>query len=257
MSKIHFYKYQGTGNDFVFIDNRQGGFPINEELISRLCNRRFGIGADGVVLIQDHEKHDFEMVYYNPDSSQSFCGNASRCAVDFARFLGIIQEQANFLAFDGPHQAFIEDNLIHLKISDVDQVDQFDGRFFINTGSPHYILFVENLDKVDVVSEGRKIRYSAPYREKGVNVNFVQILSDNQAYVRTYERGVENETLSCGTGVTAVALAVSYNGLQSPVKINTRGGDLQIAFNKAPDHHFTDIYLMGPAIKVFEGEIEV
>jgi diaminopimelate epimerase len=257
MSKIHFYKYQGTGNDFIFIDNRQDVFPKEQDLIVKLCDRKFGIGSDGIVLIQNHSDYDFEMVFYNPDSSQSFCGNASRCAVHFANYLGIIREKAFFLAIDGAHQAFIEDGLIHLRMSDVSQVEQFNERFFINTGSPHYVLFVDELDNIDVYNEGRLIRYSEKYKEKGVNVNFAEIISNDQVYVRTYERGVENETLSCGTGVTAVALAVSTKGFSNPVKIKTKGGELQISFEKLSNQHFTNIYLIGPAIKVFEGEIEV
>jgi diaminopimelate epimerase len=257
MLKLHFYKYQGTGNDFIFVDNRKKVFLPDKGLIARLCDRRFGIGADGVVLIQGHEKYDFEMIYFNPDSSQSFCGNASRCAVHFANILGIIEDNAHFLAIDGPHYAHIEGGLVHLKMSDVDNLEDLNGRFFINTGSPHYISFVDNIDEVDVINEGRKIRYSEPYREKGVNVNFVQRLEGNQIFVRTYERGVEDETLSCGTGVTAAALAACDHGYYSPVKIKTRGGELQIAFSKASNHSYNQIYLIGPAIKVFEGEVEV
>lgn len=257
MPKIHFHKYQGTGNDFIFIDNRKDVFPKKNELIAQMCDRKFGIGSDGIVLIQNHDNYDFEMVFFNPDGSKSFCGNASRCAVHFANYLGIIQKNAHFLSTDGPHHGFINGEMIHLKMSDVDQVERFDGRFFIHTGSPHYILFVEDLDGVDVYRQGQEIRFNETYKEKGVNVNFTQILPDNQVYVRTYERGVENETLSCGTGVTAVALAVSYSGFQSPVKIKTRGGNLEIAFEKASDRHFKDIYLIGPAKMVFDGVFEV
>lgn len=255
---MDFFKYQGTGNDFVFIDNRNNEFPQNDKsLIARLCDRRFGIGADGVVLIQEHETYNFEMVYFNPDSSQSFCGNASRCAVHFADYLGIVADECSFLAIDGPHNALIRDGLIHLKMSDVQAVERLNNHFFINTGSPHLIYFSNNLDDVDVYLEGRLIRYGEPYRKTGVNVNFVQLLPDNQIYARTYERGVENETLSCGTGVTAAALSVSFKNYHSPVRVKTKGGPLQVAFEKHSDSHFDNIYLIGPAVQVFSGKIEV
>jgi len=255
---MNFFKYQGTGNDFVFIDNRDNAFPQNDKnLIARFCDRRFGIGADGVVLIQKHDTCDFEMIYFNPDSSQSFCGNASRCAVHFASHLGIIRNEGCFQAIDGTHQAFIKDGLVHVKMSEVNTVDRINHHFFINTGSPHLVYFVNNLDDVDVYMEGRLIRYNDVYRKTGVNVNFVQLMPDNHIYVRTYERGVENETLSCGTGVTASALAASFKNHQSPVKVKTRGGNLQVAFRKRSDGHFDDIYLVGPAVQVFSGQIEV
>ncbi|MDN5201827.1 diaminopimelate epimerase [Fulvivirgaceae bacterium BMA10] len=259
MTHLKFYKYQGTGNDFVMIDNRQFTFNQNDlESVRKICDRKFGIGADGLILIQDHPDHDFEMVYFNADGSQSLCGNGSRCAVKFANFLGIIDQQTTFLAIDGAHEAFLEDDLVHLKMGDVEEVTIKNKEVFINTGSPHHIKFVDDVEQFDVVQEGKRIRYMEDYSKTGgTNVNFVQALSHNQVFVRTYERGVEDETLSCGTGVTAVSLAVSLKNYQSPVHIKTLGGDLQVSFNKINDQKFEEIYLIGPAGMVFEGSIEI
>ncbi|MGK7395174.1 MAG: diaminopimelate epimerase [Candidatus Cyclobacteriaceae bacterium M3_2C_046] len=258
MKELEFFKYQGTGNDFIFIDNREKHFDKkNRQLISFLCDRKFGIGADGIVLIENHVKHDFEMIYFNPDSSQSFCGNASRCAIHFASYLNMIHDEAEFLAIDGVHRGFIKGDLVHLAMAQVNQVKPVGPDFFINTGSPHHVAFVPALDQLDVYQEGHKIRYNQTYKNQGTNVNFVELLSGNEIYVRTYERGVENETLSCGTGVTASALAVSLKNYESPVKIKTRGGDLQVSFTRNENHQFTDIYLIGPAVQVFQGSIKV
>ena len=264
MSAFNFHKYQGTGNDFVMIDNRNHVFSVEnasckniEALVSKLCDRKFGIGADGLILIQNHEDYDFEMVYYNADGSQSLCGNGSRCAVHFANYLGIIQKKTTFIAIDGKHDAFIADGLIHLKMNDVTEVKNADGLPFIDTGSPHIIKYVEDVDTYDVFNEGRKIRNSAYFEKEGTNVNFVQLHNQNQISVRTYERGVENETLSCGTGVTAVSLAVSSKGLKSPISIKTLGGMLKVSFEKVNAQTFKEIYLIGPAGMVFEGKIEI
>ncbi len=264
MSTINFHKYQGTGNDFVMIDNRNGVFSVGnssckniEALVSKLCDRKFGIGADGLILIQNREDYDFEMVYYNADGSQSLCGNGSRCAVHFANYLGIIQEKTTFLAIDGAHSAFIEDGLIHLKMNDITEVKNADGLPFIDTGSPHVIKYVEDVDTYDVFNEGRKIRNSDFFEKEGTNVNFVQLHNQNKISVRTYERGVEDETLSCGTGVTAVSLAVSSKGLTSPINIKTLGGMLKVSFEKVNEQTFREIYLIGPAGMVFEGKVEI
>jgi diaminopimelate epimerase len=256
--ELKFYKYQGTGNDFVVIDNRDLLFDNkNFDLVRKLCNRRFGIGADGLILIQNHPDYDFEMVYYNADASQSMCGNGSRCAIHFANFLGIIKEKTHFLAIDGPHDAMIKDGLVHLKMNDVEQVTCMAQDLFINTGSPHYVAFVEDIDNYNVFQEGRKIRNSEPFGKAGTNVNFVKITNGNEIFVRTYERGVEDETLSCGTGVTAASLAASYQQLKSPVKVKTLGGELQVAFEKKENDQFKNIFLIGPAQMVFEGIIHI
>ncbi|MTI32643.1 diaminopimelate epimerase [Xanthovirga aplysinae] len=259
MSKtVNFYKYQGTGNDFVMIDNREHVFdPKDHQSVQKLCDRKFGIGADGLILIQSHEVYDFEMIYFNADASQSMCGNGARCAVQFARFLGIISDQTTFLAIDGVHKAFAKEDLIHLKMGDVKEVNHYDEDMFIDTGSPHHIRFVDDLKTYDVYEKGKEVRYGQPYGQKGTNVNFVESLNDQEVFVRTYERGVENETLSCGTGVTAVSLAMSYKGYQSPVCIQTPGGDLQVSFQKKGDNVFEEIYLIGPAKQVFQGKITI
>ena len=257
MKNLQFYKYQGTGNDFIMIDNRSKVFDGGDHhLITSLCNRKFGIGADGLILIQDHPDCDFEMVYFNADASQSMCGNGSRCAVKFAQKLNIIQDYCTFMAIDGMHEATVYEGQVKLKMGDVDHVDKVEDDFFINTGSPHYVKFVDQVDKFPVYEAGKAIRNSDMYKEKGTNVNFVSLNGHNQIFVRTYERGVEDETLSCGTGVTACALAASYSGYASPVKVETLGGSLEVAFLQE-DRSFKSIYLSGPAEEVFSGSIVI
>ncbi len=255
---LSFYKYQGTGNDFVMIDNRKLTFPAtDEQLIKSLCNRRTGIGADGLILLQNHDDYDFEMVYYNADGRLgSMCGNGARCTVRFAKQLGVIEDVAYFLAADGEHQATIEREEIQLKMTDVVGVERIEDDFYLNTGSPHYVRFVENVDNLDVYAEGRLVRYSPRFNAVGTNVNFVQRLSDNEIYVRTYERGVEDETLSCGTGVTACALVAGMTGMESPVSVKTPGGNLKVAFEQ-DGMGFRYIYLIGPAKLVFTGTVPV
>lgn len=256
MQELHFHKYQGTGNDFVMIDNRNRQFNGKDlSLVKKLCHRKYGIGGDGLILIEEHETADFNMIYFNSDGSQSLCGNGSRCAVHFARHLGIIENNAQFMAIDGLHEAYMIKDQVYLRMHNVNKVERFEEDMFINTGSPHYIRFVKELTRLDVVNEGRKIRNSDLYKKEGTNVNFAEPSEEDKLYVRTYERGVEDETLSCGTGVTAVALASSYLGYKSPVKLVTPGGQLQVAFNKRGEDDFTDIYLSGPATPVFEGKI--
>lgn len=251
-----FYKYQGTGNDFVMIDDRQN-LTANTDLalISRLCDRRFGIGADGLILIRNHPDYDFEMIYFNADGSQSMCGNGARCAVAFADFLEIISEKTHFLAIDGPHEAVIESGRIHLKMADAGKVQNSGTDHFLNTGSPHHIRFVENASTYPVFEEGKRIRYDNAYSPLGTNVNFVEKIADDQIFVRTYERGVEDETLSCGTGVTAAALAFGGNKGAGHIKINTLGGQLSVKFDSNPDGTFKEIWLIGPAEQVYQGTI--
>lgn len=255
MPAVQFFKYQGTGNDFIMIDDRQCQFDeTRRDLVRAWCHRKFGIGADGLILIRDHKQYDFEMLYYNPDGSQSLCGNGSRCAVKFAHALGMIKEQCTFLAVDGAHEGIISGDTIRIKMRDVGKPAQTDGDYFIDTGSPHHIRIVPKVAGVDVVSEGRSIRNSDRYRPHGTNVNFVEP-GENEILVRTYERGVENETLSCGTGVTAVALVMATRGFKSPGSIRTAGGTLHVSFNRQADGSYTDIYLSGPAEKIYEGTI--
>ncbi|WP_092102237.1 diaminopimelate epimerase [Pontibacter chinhatensis] len=256
---ISFYKYQGTGNDFVMIDNRKMTFPgENEALVKHLCDRRTGVGADGLILLQDHPDYDFEMVYYNADGRVgSMCGNGARCTVRFARQLGVIEDVACFLAADGEHQASVERDLIQLKMNDVKQVERIGNDYYLNTGSPHYIRFVDDVQGMDVYEEGRAIRYNDRFAAVGTNVNFVQKIGENEIFVRTYERGVEDETLSCGTGVTAAALVAGLEGMQSPVKVKVLGGELQVAFERTGEGSFKYIYLIGPAKQVFTGSVNV
>lgn len=257
MHVINFDKYQGTGNDFIMIDNRDLIFPEDDSsLISSLCHRKFGIGADGLILIQNHASYDFEMIYYNPDGTQSLCGNGSRCAVRFSQALGIIQKSTTFKTIEGPLFAEIKDQHIHLRMPDVKGLDYHGEDLFINTGSPHYVRFVPDTEKMDVYQEGMKIRYSSDFHPLGTNVNFVQKTGKQTIYVRTYERGVEDETLSCGTGVTASALAQGFREGKDHIYIKTRGGELEVSFKSAGNGVFTDIYLIGPAEKVFSGRME-
>lgn len=252
--EIPFYKYQGTGNDFIMIDNRSLFFDRNRhDLVAALCHRRFGIGADGLILLQNKEGYDFEMVYFNADGREgSMCGNGGRCIVKFAYDLGVIGNTTRFIAVDGPHDAKVEDGLVHLHMIDVPSVQQESNYFFMNTGSPHYVAKVNNIDQYDVVPNGKTIRYSDTFKPAGTNVNFMEKKGD-RLFVRTYERGVEDETYSCGTGVTAAAIAASYQGIDSPVAIQTLGGPLSVSFDKQADGAFQNIYLIGPAKQVFQG----
>lgn len=260
--KISFYKYQGTGNDFVMIDNRQDKFPKNDtKLVKFLCDRKFGIGADGLILLEKPERDgdDFKMVYFNSDGNQSsMCGNGGRCLVAFAAFLGIIEKSAVFTAIDGPHKAKIEDGLVSLQMQDVKEIFENESGFYLDTGSPHHIIFSEEIETLDVKTRGAEIRYNDTYKPRGgTNVNFVKNAGENRLKVRTYERGVEDETLSCGTGVTAVALAAHKAGMASSneVTLEVPGGELKVSFSRN-NSSYIDIWLTGPALQVFKGEIE-
>jgi diaminopimelate epimerase len=252
---IEFYKYQGTGNDFILIDNRLQNFPKNNtKLIAKMCDRKFGIGADGLILLEKHDSTDFNMVYYNSDGNlSSMCGNGGRCITHFAKFLGIIQNQAVFEAIDGIHESSIDADTISLRMSDVNSLIVNGSNIFLDTGSPHHVTLVDDLSDFDVFNEGRRIRTKI-YGEEGANVNFVEKVSDTVFAVRTYERGVEDETLSCGTGVTAVALAMhkTGNATSEEISLKTPGGDLKVRFAKDHDS-YTDIYLIGPVVQVYKG----
>lgn len=256
--ELHFHKYQGTGNDFIILDNRHLHFPKNDtNLVARLCDRRFGIGADGLLLLEDDSSSDFNMVYYNSDGNLgSMCGNGGRCLVAFADSLGLVNGKVKFMASDGLHEATIKGEQVSLKMADVASINTKKKSFFLDTGSPHHVQIVEDLTNFDVAKEGRRIRYGV-YGEKGSNINFVEQLSPDTFMVRTYERGVEDETYSCGTGVTAVALAMHNAGKtqNTEVYIRTRGGDLSVRFNAAKGV-YRDVILEGPATFVFKGTIE-
>lgn len=260
--KIHFYKYQATGNDFVMIDNRSGELSLSIEQIQKICDRKFGVGADGLMLIEKDPKLDFNLVYYNQDGSQSLCGNGSRAAMSFASFLNIVHGTASFNAYDGRHDATLgQDGIVRLKMNDTTGIKRYGEDLWIDTGAPHLMRFVHNIRSANVFEEGRSIRYSDTFKPAGTNANFVELLPDNTIFVRTYERGVENETLSCGTGVTAAALAATTKGYTSPVKIKTLGGELSVEFktsqSAASAEAFKEIFLVGPAKMVFKGELEL
>lgn len=256
--QINFYKYHGTGNDFVLIDNLEKKIKLSKKQINLICDRHIGVGADGLMLLESAKGYDFKMVYFNSDGNQStMCGNGGRCIVKFAHDLKLIKSSALFLAIDGEHTASIKGNLVKLKMIDVDKVEKRKNHFFVNTGSPHYITLVEDVKNIDVFERGRKIRNSAHYRKEGINVNFVSLDKENEISVRTYERGVENETLSCGTGVTAATLAAAtIKGFDKKCKVNTPGGKLTVHFKKAAQG-FKDIFLEGPAEFVFNGSLKI
>lgn len=252
-----FYKYQGTGNDFILIDNRVSKFPKeNTTIIKKLCDRHFGIGADGLILLENDHELDFKMVYYNADGNEStMCGNGGRCIVAFANKLGIVSTSVNFRAIDGLHSASIEGNIVSLHMIDVNNVNVFDNHVFANTGSPHHVELVEDIDNFDIVSVGRKIRHEV-YGKEGSNVNFIEQKNDDTFRLRTYERGVEDETLACGTGATAAALAMYHTQKTNKKTIHliVQGGNLTVSF-VTDNNGYKNIYLTGPADFVFEGKI--
>lgn len=257
--KMTFYKYQGTGNDFVILDNRLQIIDKKDtKRIAELCDRRFGIGADGFILLENDDHTDFKMVYYNADGNESsMCGNGGRCIVAFAKFLGVIENETEFIAIDGLHKAKIENEIVHLQMQDVLEIETFQDHLFLNTGSPHHVEMVSDLKDFEVKQNGSRIRYGEPYNEVGSNVNFVNQLSSDHFAVRTYERGVEDETLSCGTGVTAVAIAMHKSGKTKSniITLNTEGGELKVTFD-SNDNGYHNIWLVGSAEQVFKGEIE-
>lgn len=259
--QLHFYKYQGTGNDFIILDNRKGEYSnLNTQQINFLCHRRFGIGADGLMLLNLKNGYDFEMKYYNADGRESsMCGNGGRCLVKFAYHLGIHKNTYLFTAKDGDHEAEIDlDGTVSLKMRDVEEIRHINGDYVLDTGSPHYIKIVNDLESIDVFKNGRSIRNSELFKKEGINVNFVEQRKDDEIAVRTYERGVEDETFSCGTGVTAAALACYHNETGfNDVMVITKGGKLNVEYDRVDDRSYINIWLSGPAEKVFEGNIEL
>jgi diaminopimelate epimerase len=277
---LAFVKYEGAGNDFILIDNRGGIWQdfvasskasegSEKSLIARLCHPKFGIGADGLMLLQDKEGYDFEMVYFNSDGGKSsMCGNGGRCIAAWAFSLGIgeMEGSVHFWAPDGAHSAMhlpkstnpttLSTEWISLSMNDVESVEALDDQCYeLNTGSPHFVsIKSENIHEIDLVAWARGIRYNADYAAAGINVNAVNIIDDTHIAMRTYERGVEGETLSCGTGVTAAALSLATmkslgGGL---IHVSTRGGDLSVAFSRSPSG-FCNIQLQGPTRMVFSG----
>ena len=256
--QLEFYKYQGTGNDFVVIDDRIHQFDeTDEQKIRTICDRRKGIGADGLMLLRNHADADFEMLYFNADGKEgSMCGNGGRCLVDFAHYLGIIEDDCTFIAIDGFHEAKWTKESVALKMIDVSEVEVNEDFVYLNTGSPHYVQFVKELENHPVFEQGKSIRYNERFKQNGTNVNFVE-KQGSACAVRTYERGVENETLSCGTGVTAVAIAAheTDKNLENPLSVSVLGGVLKVSFEEV-NGVYKNIWLIGPAKKVFKGSMK-
>jgi len=260
---LRFYKYHGAGNDFILLDERNTPINLSNQEIAFLCDRHKGIGADGLMRLIDSSEYDFEMRYYNSDGKEStMCGNGGRCIVSFAFDIGIQKSDYQFLAIDGLHKAKIlqldrNEKIIELGMIDVDNVYN-NTDFIINTGSPHHLNFLSDIENINVNEEGRKIRYSEKFKAEGINVNFIEE-QENELFVRTYERGVENETLACGTGVTAAAIGSSIRqGLKyNEFHIKTLGGKLKVNFKIESNTHFTEVKLTGPATFVYQGEIEI
>ena len=264
--QIRFYKYQGAGNYFIMIDDRDKSFPAVVDFVNHLCDRRFGIGADGLILLQKAEGYDFEMVYFNSDGNPaSMCGNGGRCTAAFAQQLGLGKGEYHFLAVDGPHKAILKADLVSLQMKNVDQISIHDNAMVLDTGSPHYVQFMDHIESIDAVSLGRAIRYNTEFKAKGINVNFISPYPGNpeHIHIRTYERGVEDETLACGTGVVASALSwFSKNRSEDQksgkqkIHVSALGGELEVDFEYHPDASFSNIWLTGPAERVFEGRID-
>ena len=257
---VNFTKMHGTGNDFIMVDQfHNESFDLSRDQVYNMCNRRFGIGADGLIILRQHPDLDFEMIYFNSDGNlSSMCGNGGRCVVKMAYDHKYISEETTFWAPDGLHTAQVKNEIISLGMSDVIDHAYANGVYVLNTGSPHYIEFVDDVSKINVKEAGAKIRYSEEYKEEGVNVNFVELLSKNKMKIRTYERGVEDETFSCGTGVTAASIASFLKNDQQGQtwSIETKGGNLQVTFD-IESNGFKNIKLIGPATKVYDGEIEL
>jgi diaminopimelate epimerase len=260
MKNLEYSKYHGCGNDFIIIDNRKNDIVLSQKQIADICHRRFGIGADGLMLLGEKVGFDFTMKYYNSDGNESsFCGNGGRCIVQFAIDLGIVKSDKTSFEFENTtYSAEIFDNkLIALSMINVEEITRIENDVFFNTGSPHYIHFVEDVDAFDLIPFAKSIRYSDQFPE-GINVNIVEPISEYILKMRTYERGVEDETYSCGTGVTAAAIAYNYllEEDSEDIQVRTKGGNFQVNFNRNEDA-YTNVKLIGPAKFVFKGEIEI
>tara|TARA_B110000240_G_C13512553_1_gene460648 strand:- start:1876 stop:2646 length:771 start_codon:yes stop_codon:yes gene_type:complete len=251
-----FFKYQATGNDFIIIDDRDNKFDIlDSSLIKSLCERKFGIGADGLILLRKEENFDFRMLYFNNDGKEStMCGNGGRCIIHFANLLDIISDNYSFLAIDGSHKGKIYEDIISLKMRDIDMISKYDDYFVVDSGSPHCVKFIDNLSDIDVNNEGQLIRNNKFFKKEGINVNFVD---PESLSIRTFERGVEAETLSCGTGTVASAIILHFckDIIEESVDISTKGGELSVSFQEF-NGSYKNIWLSGPASLVFSGEFE-
>lgn len=261
--KIKFYKYQATGNDFIIIDAREENLVLEKKDIQFLCDRHFGIGSDGLIIFGNSDKADFSMQFFNPDgSSGMMCGNGGRSIVKFASDKGVISDSCSFIAPDGLHFATINNDIISLKMVNPTLLQRFEDGFYINTGTSHFVVFEEDLNKINIIEKGRSIRYDERFLAyKGCNVNFVQEIAEKNLKIQTYERGVEDLTLACGTGICAAALTYSVKkGLENAnhtINISAQGGNLQVEFEKKENNTFDNVHLIGQAKKVFEGEIEI
>ena len=260
--RLAFEKWHGTGNDFILIDDRTGEFPASDlDLVRRLCDRHFGIGSDGLILVQSPREQNthFHMEFFNPDASKSFCGNGSRCAFAFWSALNGEVQSARFTAIDGVHEAVWENGLPRVSLSASGSIERIGENVdLIHTGSPHLLIWVKDPEAMDIVPEAHAHRYSPRFAKEGVNVNFLR-WHQGRVEMRTYERGVEAETLSCGTGVTAAALGAIARGHAQPgsVRVSTRGGDLKVDAKRDATGRFTDVHLCGPAECVFTGSIAI
>ncbi len=260
--KIKFHKYQGTGNDFIMLDNLNGEYDNLSILqIRQLCDRRFGIGADGLIKLNQVPGNAFEVDYYNSDGSKSFCGNGARCSLMFAKHLGIDVSSVDFSAIDGQHNAIVDSaDLVYLQMSTITDISKRDSDYILNTGSPHYVHFVGELNSVNCVEYGKSIRYSEEFKQDGINVNVVEVLSNTEIAIASYERGVEDETLSCGTGATACAIAFAEDrkmlGSQL-ITVKVKGGELKVAFDISEKRVYSNVRLIGPGTFVFKGKINV
>lgn len=259
--ELRFSKWHGTGNDFILVDDRAANFPAKDiALVKRLCDRHFGIGSDGLILIQAPRSPDagFHMEFFNPDASQSFCGNGSRCAFAFWRTLGGDRDTAHFTAIDGLHEASLDPLGVRVSLAQPKSVERIaDDIDFIHTGSPHLLVWTNDPEAIDIFPEAHRFRYNERFAKEGVNVNFLR-WSNGRVEMRTYERGVEAETLSCGTGVTAAAIDALHRGHASgiSVPVHTRGGDLRV--DVAMDSgRVGKVELIGPAQFVFSGTYSI
>jgi diaminopimelate epimerase len=256
---LSFAKYHGTGNDFILIDNRAGQIKLSASEIARLCHRRFGIGSDGLLLLNSHPTLDFQMINYNSDGREcSMCGNGARTLVQFAADLGLKKDHYRFLAVDGEHEATLKKNQIELKMQNVQGLKETPLGVAVETGSPHLVVTTKNIENLNLLEAGRALRYAEAFAPAGINANFTE-WKDDTLWIRTYERGVEDETLSCGTGAIAAAIVASLDktpiGNSREVKLRTQGGRLTVCFRRTGKEQFEDIWLIGEATRVYQGKI--
>ena len=261
--KLKFSKMEGTGNDFVVVDNRSGIVKDRENLAKRICLRKKGVGADGLLLLEKSDRADFRMRVFNPDGSEpEMCGNGARCVARFAYLEGIIDKECSFETLSGLVSAYIDEENVRIKMKDPSflnlrlELSLKDGScagYHLDTGVPHFVLFVPEIERVALEKLGPEIRYHQSFQPAGTNVDFVEV-KESFLKVRTYERGVEAETLSCGTGVTAAAIVASLvQELTSPVEVRTKGGNLKVHFQRRNKSNFTRVFLEGEVRLVYEG----